>query len=546
MEPAHHLDILHTVSSTLSRSLDVDEVLKTALSALTHVTGHEISSLHVLTPDGMSLQLKGDRGLSERLRKVNQTLPLGGGVIGRVAKTGETIATEEVSRSPLLLPAAREAVAADGIRGFVCVPIRAQGRVLGTLSLGRQVPEPFAAEDVRLLEATADQIGIALDNARLYSELRRQLEELERAQAQLIRAEKLAAVGELAAGVAHEINNPLTTILGEVQLLAMSPISEEARARLRVISEESGRAARLVQNLLLFARLYPPQRTRCLLSDQVKRVLDLKAYQFQVDNVSVVTDFAAIPPVWADENQVQQVVLNLVQNAHHAMKSARGRGELLVRVRPVDGGVGIDLLDDGPGIPPEQLTRIFDPFYTTKPPGEGSGLGLSVSYGIVSEHGGRLWAENRPEGGAAFHLELPIGEPGAAAQTPQELPLPTRPLHVLLVEDERRVADVMSNLLKSLGHTADVALGGKEALAHAARTAYDVVFVDLKMPEMDGRAFWKALQARKSPLAGHTVFMTGNPRSREALAIAAEGAPLLGKPFTVQELSAVLRAAIEH
>jgi signal transduction histidine kinase len=477
---------------------------------------------------------------------VNQTLPVGKGLIGRVVSDGCPVVLDEVTLSPDLLPEARGVVAGDSIRSFVSVPIRAHGRILGAMSLGRQVPEPFTPDEVRLLEATADQLGIALDNARLYSETRRQLEELRRTQTQLIHAEKLAAVGELAAGVAHEINGPLTTILGEVHLLAMSPASDQVRDRLRVIGEEGGRAARLVQNLLLFARLYPPQRTRCLLSDQVKRVLDLKAYQFQVDNVSVVTDFAAIPPVWADENQVQQVVLNLVQNAHHAMKSARGRGELLVRVRPVDGGVGIDLLDDGPGIPPEQLTRIFDPFYTTKPPGEGSGLGLSVSYGIVSEHGGRLWAENRPEGGAAFHLELPIGEPGAAAATPQELPLPTRPLHVLLVEDERRVADVMSNLLKSLGHTADVALGGKEALARAARTAYDVVFVDLKMPEMDGRAFWKALQARKSPLAGHTVFMTGNPRSRDALAIEAEGVPVLGKPFTVQELSAVLRTAIER
>ncbi len=543
MESARHLDILHAVSSTLSRSLDVDEVLRTALDALTHVTGHEISSLHLLSPDGATLQLQGDRGLSDRLRAVNRALPAGEGLIGLVAATGETIVLKEVTESPLLLPAARETVAADGIRGFVCVPIRAQGRALGTLSLGRQVAEPFAPEEVRLLEATADQIGIALDNARLYSELRRQLEELKRTQAQLIRAEKLAAVGELAAGVAHEINNPLTTILAEVQLLAMSPVSEAVRARLRVISEESGRAARIVQNLLLFARLYPPQRTSCLLADQIKRVLDLKAYQLEVDSIRVVTDLLPAPPCWADEAQVQQVLLNLVQNAHHAMKAARGRGVLTVRVRPADGAVRVEVLDDGPGIPPEHLSRIFDPFYTTKPPGEGSGLGLSVSYGLVTEHGGRLWAENRPEGGAAFHLELPIGAPGPAAQPPKELPLPTRPLHILLVEDERRVADVLSNLLKSLGHAADVALGGREGLERAAASAYDVVFVDLKMPEMDGRAFWRALRACDSPLARHTIFMTGNPRSGEARAIEAEGSPLLGKPFTVKELAAVLRAA---
>ena len=219
MEPSRHLEILHTVASALSRSLDVEEVLRTALAALTHVTGHEISSLHLVAADGSTLQLRGDRGLSERLRGVNRALPIGEGLIGHVAASGQTLTLTAVTESPLLFAAARDAVAADGIRGFVCVPIRAQGRILGTLSLGRQVPEPFTPAEVQLLEATADQIGVALDNARLYSELRRQLEELKRTQAQLIHAEKLAAVGELAAGVAHEINNPLTGVLGLAQLL---------------------------------------------------------------------------------------------------------------------------------------------------------------------------------------------------------------------------------------------------------------------------------------------------------------------------------------
>jgi len=550
VEPSRHLEILHTVASALSRSLDVEEVLRTALVALTHVTGHEISSLHLLSPDGSTLQLRGDRGLSKRLREVNRSLPVGQGLIGHVAAEADTLALTEVTESPLLLPAAREVVAADGIRSFVCVPIRAQGRVLGTLSLGRQVPEPFSPAEVRLLEATADQIGVALDNARLYSELRRQLEELKRTQAQLIHAEKLAAVGELASGVAHEINNPLTTILGEVQRLEMSAQSDEVRARLHVIAEESARAAGIVQNLLLFARAYPPQRTLCVVADQVQRVLGLNAYQFQVDNVRVVTDFSPAPPVWADDNQIQQVLLNLVQNAHQAMTAARGRGVLTVRLRPAEGAVRIEILDDGPGIPPEHLRRIFDPFYTTKPPGEGSGLGLSVSYGIVSEHGGKLWAENRPEGGAAFHLELPIAGPAPMPAPPppprRELPLLSRPLKVLLVEDERRVADVLASLLRRLGHTADVAIGGRDGLTRAAAGVYDVVFVDLKMPEMDGREFWRELGARDAPLARRTVFTTGNPRSREAQAIEADGLPMLGKPFTLKELAEVLRAAVQR
>jgi two-component system NtrC family sensor kinase len=295
------------------------------------------------------------------------------------------------------------------IRGLVCVPINGRDRILGTLTLGRRTEDPFTEREVTLVEATADTIGVALENARLYSETRQQLEELKRTQAQLIRAEKLSAVGQLASGVAHEINNPLTTILGQTHLLLMQQaLTDHVRERLNIISEETARAARIVQNLLLFSRHYPAERHPCRLEDQVRRVLALKAYQLQQDDIEVRTDFGECPPIWADEHQLQQVLLNLVQNAHYAMTKRTGARVLTLRVYTEGDRAVLAVLDNGPGIPPDALPRIFDPFFTTKPPGEGSGLGLSVSYGIVGEHHGRLWAANRPEGGAAFYIELPL------------------------------------------------------------------------------------------------------------------------------------------
>jgi len=385
--------------------------LKTALDSLTQVTGHEIASLHVLSEDGTRLRLRSERGMSAHLREVNQTLPVGVGLIGKVAATGETVLLDSAADDSRLFPPAKRAVKTDDIRGFVCVPIRSRGRVLGTLSLGRQTQDRFNDLEVALLEATGHQIGIALDNAKLYSESQRQLEELKLTQAQLIRAEKLSAVGELASGVAHEINNPLTTILGQAHLLlAGGDVKEAARDRLNIIAEETSRAARIVQNLLMFARHYTPERRPCSLADQVRRVLELKAYQLRQDDVDIRTEFTPCPPVYADEHQIQQVLLNLVQNAHQAMARQAAPHVLTVRVGPVDGGARIEVLDTGPGIPPDVLPKIFDPFFTTKPPGDGSGLGLSVSYGIISEHSGRLWGENRPDGGAAFIVELPVGK----------------------------------------------------------------------------------------------------------------------------------------
>jgi len=389
-----HLKILHTVAETVSRTLDVETILKTALEALTHVTGHEIASLHLVAGDRSTLELRADRGLSAEMREVNRRLTVGEGIIGRVAANGIAAVWHDVMGSPDLLPSAQDAVRRDRIRGFVCVPIQARGLMLGTLSLGRQTNDRFNEGEVALLEATAHQIAIALDNARLSSEL--------------VHAEKLSAVGELASGIAHEINNPLTTILGLSQLMLSRPdVPAPVRERIALVADEASRAAAIVQNLLMFARHYPPERRPCSLVEAVRRVIALKGYQLEHDKVRVTLELGDCPTVFADENQMQQVLLNLVQNAHQAMVRKSGERQLTVRLRPRDRHVAIEVLDTGPGIPPHLLSRIFDPFFTTKPPGEGSGLGLSVSYGIVGQHGGRLYAENRPEGGAMFVVELP-------------------------------------------------------------------------------------------------------------------------------------------
>jgi signal transduction histidine kinase/FixJ family two-component response regulator len=404
-----HVRILHRIGEAIGATLDVDEVLRIALDALTHVTGHEISSLHLLSADGATLHLRGDRGLRPRLREINRVLPIGQGLIGGVAATGKTLHWAHVSESEDLLPAARAAVTQEGIHAFVCVPIHSRGRILGALSLGRRSREAFTESEIALVEACANQIGLALQNAQLYSATRRQLEDLKSAEAQLIEGEKLSTVGKLAAGLAHETRNRLTAILGQAELLLMgSDDPVKSRERLHTIVQETSRAAQMLQNLLRFTSRHSAERHPCRLEDQIQWVLELKSHQLRRDSVKVVTDFGNVRPVLADEGQIQQVLLNLVQNAHQAMANHAGEREITVRLSEPGGpNVRVEVLDSGPGIHPNVLPRIFDAFTTTKAPGEGTGLGLWVSYSIVEQHQGSLRAVNRPEGGAAFIVELP-------------------------------------------------------------------------------------------------------------------------------------------
>ena len=411
-----HLQVLRAVNEAVSRSLDLNEVLQRSLAALTHVTGHEISSLHLISADGNSLLLRGDRGLSDELRRVNVELPMGEGLIGRVALTGQARRVADVGVTDDLLPAARAAVTIDGIRGFVCVPIRARHRILGTLSLGRQTEDLFTDEEVALLECVADQIGLALDNARLYGEINRQLDDLRRAQIEVVKAERLSAVNGLAAGVAHEINNPLTIIMAQLHLMGQAPMSTQVEEALGVIDAAAKRAASIVRDLILFAEHRPPRRSRCQVTEQIREVVAFEDARLESEGVSVQTNLEPVPDIWADHHHLQEVLLHVIQNAQHAMVEAHGGGVLTIKTTMVESGVRIEVADDGPGIPPEHLPRIFNPFFTTKQPGDGRGLGLSVAHSIVTEHGGRMWAENRPDGGALFTIDLPIGEPEPARE----------------------------------------------------------------------------------------------------------------------------------
>src|SRR5687767_14231322 len=259
----------------------------------------------------------------------------------------------------------------------------------------------------------------------------------------MLQAEKMAALGQTISGVAHELNNPLATILSWSERLAERNVDDKTKQGLEVILGEAERAARIVRNLLTFARKRQTTRAMIDLNQMVRETLALRAHEQEVTNIEVVEALATgLPEVFVDGHQIKQVLLNLIINAEQACLAANGRGTIVVRtIHDADRGSALlEVNDDGPGIPEDRQAKVFDPFFTTKEVGQGTGLGLTVAYAIAREHGGRIRLESMPSRGASFYVELPIagGKPAAAAvaRPRQEEAVPRGGGAVLVVEDE--------------------------------------------------------------------------------------------------------------
>ncbi len=372
---------------------------------------------------------------------------------------------------------------------------------------------------------------------------------------QLLQAEKMAALGQTISGVAHELNNPLATILSWSERLTQRAAQDESlREGLETILSESERAARIVRNLLTFARKRQTTRAMVDVNVVVRETLALRAYEQRVTNITVIDALAAgLPQVFADGHQLQQVLLNLVINAEQAMLSANGRGILVVRTwhDPDQECVILEINDDGPGIPDELQPKIFDPFFTTKDVGKGTGLGLTVAYAIVQEHGGRIRLESRPTAGASFYVELPVTGaklPPAPLSRGRTAPAATAPAtaqrgaSILIVEDETALANAVTDALRDAGYLVDRAADGEEALVKVQARAFDLVICDLKMPRLDGQSFYRALSAAAPGFARRVIFVTGDVAGTDAEKfLMSTGCRWLAKPFRLGDLLRAVR-----
>lgn len=434
---------------------------------------------------------------------------------------------------------------------------------LRELLAGRSVP-PFELELVRrdgepvYLEVSAQIIQNGIGGKGIHC-IARNLTERWRLEQQLLHSEKLSAIGQLVAGVAHELNNPLTSVSGYAQLLLRDQrLPEEPRQDIEQIHVQAERAARIVQNLLIFAREHKPERRMISVNEALRSALALQNYQLRVDNIALKLELDPyLPLTTADYHQLQQVFLNLITNARHAMVQKGGRGTLMLRTSHAPGlngnqQINIEVIDTGVGIPEHDLQKIFNPFFTTKPVGQGTGLGLSICFGIIKEHEGQIWAESQIGAGTRVVVTLPIRvepqvAPVTAAMPPAEPEEPEPELHVLVVDDEEPVVALMARLLQQMGHRSTLVTSGEAALEVLGQGSFDAVLCDVKMPGLNGFELLRIIRERDAELAERLIFVSGDTLSPLTRArIEESGALFLAKPFSIEQLEYTLQFMLKR
>lgn len=360
-------------------------------------------------------------------------------------------------------------------------------------------------------------------------------------QQQLYHTRTMASIGEMASGVAHEINNPLTSVIGFAQLLMQRDVDENLKEDLKVINDGAQRVASIVKRLLTFARQHKPERGYIDINEIIKVTLNLRKYELDTGNIEVITQYdPELPYTMADAGQIQQVFLNILINAEVAMKSNNGRGRLLIKTERNNDAICVSFKDNGPGISKDGIDKIFNPFFTTKAVGEGTGLGLSICHGIIAEHNGKIYVKSETGQGATFFVELPVtnhNEQLFEPETAEEEPKKTVNARILIVDDEDAVRKYLSRFLTAEGYTVECTNNADDALNMIRNNSYGLILLDIKMPGINGIEMYRRLQGIDQSLARKVIFVTGDVMAPDiSNFISKEKASCIAKPFDNEQL----------
>lgn len=537
--------VLNSIGQTLMESMDLNDSLHRTLRQMAELFNLDACALYLFDEAETSIRRITAVGHRSEYARNFPPVALKPELLQHIKAVHATF----LSIQGLPLPAVfRDAQRKEELASAYVVVLWAKDRVIGGLTVGSRTPRDFSPADVNLLVAVGSQLSNAIERSKLYEEARQAYENLRRTQEQLLHSEKMAAVGQLISGVAHELNNPLTAILGYSQLLTSSgQIGPQGMEYSDKLYKQAQRTHRIVQNLLSFARQHKPERVPVQLNLVVEETLALRDYDLRMNHIRVHLELAPdLPLTAADPHQLQQVFLNMVNNAVDAILENAQDGDLWVKTTAHGDRLHIEFTDSGPGV--KDASRVFDPFYTTKPVGKGTGLGLSICYGIVTEHGGAIRVRNVPPRGASFTIELPYHPPSSLhAKESKKGAESAREGRILLVDQDETVLEEMGAVLRGRDHDVETAKSAADALALLERQNFDLVVADLALTGTGGRNIlhdW--VLARKPALARRCLWMRGVPvpgREHEEAQLA-NGNPTLQKPLKGAELLAAVDAAL--
>jgi PAS domain S-box-containing protein len=534
------LNALNAMAVVAAQSFDLDEILNLTLRQVVTLFGAESGTVYLSDADGPLYRRRASWGPRSRDKMRAAEISFANGFGDLVMRSRAEVVTAEYL--PHLPADAAEFLRPEADRSGMWVLFWGKDAPVGIMGLCSHAGYEYSSNDENLLVAISRQLATTIEKVRLYEETCRAYEDLRKTQEQLLQSEKMSAVGQLIAGVAHELNNPLTAILGYAQLLESEGLNERATDYVGKLFKQAQRTHRVVQNLLSFARQRKPQRDEVDIRRVIEETLALRDYDLKINNIRIERDFPSESAIAvADPHQLEQVFLNIINNAIDAILETGRAGKLRLAITCQDGQVCTQFSDDGPGL--KDPKRIFDPFYTTKSVGKGTGLGLSICYGIVKEHGGDITASNNAEGGAKIEVRLPAMAGAAVHATPPTLAprqhegaLSGR---VLLVEEEEAVLEFERDVLSGAGATVVTAKSGEDARTRLLSEPFDAIIMNGKMPgQWSAREAYPWLKEHCSELERHVLFTFSNgvdPTDGRAY-LQENSVPYLVKPFEVADL----------
>jgi PAS domain S-box-containing protein len=527
---------LNAIADSLSQSSALEGVLARAILKIAELFSADLGAIYLLDEPARMLKRVAAAGHRSEFGRNVPPVEVPSALLEQIRQTRATL----LPGSSVVLPEAfRELQRQEGVQISQIAVLWAKDRIIGALAISCREMRDFSSAELNLLAAVGNQVAATIDKSVLLEETREAYQSLRLAQEQLLQSEKMAAVGQLISGVAHELNNPLTAILGYAQLLKSEEFTNTRGSDyIEKLYKQAQRTHRIVQNLLSFSRQQKPERSSVQINQILEDTLILREYDLKASRVRIHREFdPKLPPLSGDFHQLQQVFLNILNNAVDATTENGNAGEIWIRTATEGNQLLVEFADNGAGV--RDPHRVFDPFYTTKPVGKGTGLGLSICYGIIKEHGGDIEVRNSPPLGATFTIHLPLSPVTESALISMPLKTDeTKVRKILLIDDEQAVLQLEEKILAAHGVFVRVAHSAREGIEILKRESVDAVITDVKMPgEISTINLYRWIEQNQAELAGRVTFtVSAGCESELKGTLRRSSCQFLRKPFEGDQL----------